>query len=258
MLKRTSVNYLIFCLSLFSIVFIFIYSLQLSSIVYNKYNILEYGLSYRRVKMEKEDEITHSLDEIIDLNIDDNVTIIAPDISKGVWGVYDPRYYMFNSSMYFQRIGERYFSPNDYIEGKEVLVKISDNYDNIEEQVELEIGSFNHIMSISPSNFNEKVDYFVNLSSLEDVGKKIYIDADDYETINNIVSKFEKKGYKPVGNDMFKEIRHWTKNIINLSVILFVLLIPLVLFVLFILAFYFYLKTRAKNILLAKTYGASL
>lgn len=161
-----------------------------------------YGLSENYIKLVRENRCEKSVEEIIDLENDTNVTIISEYSNENYIALYDPRYYFYNENP-VQSIGERrYFSKKDYLEhtktGAAVAWSESQLFGgNIQQMTQRGIcEECIFLIDTSSKLYQSGIDYIVNMTSVEKMGETIYIDSDDTEKLQKIEHRLVSEGYK--------------------------------------------------------------
>lgn len=161
-----------------------------------------YGLTVNYVALENKNNIEMSWNEILTVDKDTSVTVIA-EYENGVIGFYDPSFrFAFQNMMHM--VGKtRYLSLEDYVNKTKAGIVISDSlvYDMAACQSSKN-AYFDEILycsdTMSAFGNEGKTSFAVNLTAMDTLGKRVYIDTvtEKNAEFSNIVHKLKALGYE--------------------------------------------------------------
>lgn len=165
---------------------------------------MPYGLSQNYRKFVREDLCEKQLGSIIDIEKDDEVTLISEYSGENYISLYDPRYYFYDENP-VQAIGERrYFSKRDYVERTKTgaaVVWSEDQLFGADMQQMVQSGICEECIFLFNSSgrlYKLGIEYVVNMASLEKMGETVYLDSDDEKELERIERKLILEGYKKI------------------------------------------------------------
>lgn len=177
-------------------IFIFVTN-YLISYSYHETNPFDMSDNYLELRRNSNELSKFNFEDIIDIDKNDTIKIIATTNDSKELGLYDPSMYYYLDSAKMIALQElRYFSYEDYLQKNNVGIKINDS-NNEENSFEVDqiINSFDR--SVFPENYKIIKNLFV-IDGAEVTS--IFIDTDDFTKLNNIVSKLKVYNFYEVDN----------------------------------------------------------
>jgi len=161
-----------------------------------------YNLSINYKKMIKKDDREVNINEIVNINQNIEITIISEYSDKSILGIYDPRMYFSNENHFILEGVTRYFSKLDYLNDIKSGIRVIYDFNNQNNPISCKefksenVDDFMFCIDKNSSLYRNNIKEIVNLSSLKRLGDIVYIDANNAEIYEDVVSKLSKSGYE--------------------------------------------------------------
>lgn len=159
-----------------------------------QWNEYPFGLSGNyKVLLRTDNDVIKPL-EIIDPNLYTDITVISEYPESEILGLYDPDMLYYNRIWYSD---ERYFSYDDYREGRAVGALITEYGDEpADRKSDVPYTECLFTADAAQPFCKEGYKYIVNLTSLNYLGKVIYLDGSDLAQVERFIDLLEQHGYK--------------------------------------------------------------
>ncbi len=167
---------------------------------YNKMST-PYGLSNNYMKFTREFPVEVDFNKIFNVDVDQNITVVSEYEGLNYITLYDPRYFFYNQKMVTAIGGTRYFSDSDYKQRTKTGILVSDKnlFEGFSDTSNIRSSMIDecifHINSYS-TLYKPDIEYIINMTSVQYLGDKIYVDYDNYQDYKKIEEKLTKYGYK--------------------------------------------------------------
>lgn len=200
--------------------------------------------------------------EVIDTEKDRNITIISQYKDENYMALYDTAYYFYSEKMIDFFESSRYFSGEDYREGKPVGIYVTSEYNLFNAYKEMKdkttplvkklLFSINSLSRL----YKEDITYIINQMRLEYLGDWVCIDSEDKEARDEMKEKLLQAGYV-IEDSGYKGAFHaFWDGIVSGGLYTKVVLVPaLSLYAIFLFTVFMHLVNNREVLQLHKLHG---